>query len=363
MVKSASGRKSHGAFSRFAFAASAGICAILLVLSYVSMVVNPARAWYMTIFGLLYLPVVTLCGLFLVWGLFRRSWGVSAILLLLLLPSLIWIGRYFQFGGRPADGSRGDLKLVSYNVGLFAHGRGKHAGCSREEVAERTVAWLRETDADVICLQEFYLDSGQRPERYLREHFPGYTAQYYVYTGKRGRFGNVILSRYPVLSKGHINFENSTNMAIYADLDVLGSRVRVYNCHFESYNISLTHLVSSIRKDMSIEEDGRKFRRSVRQRPLQVDEVMANIDACREQALVVGDFNDNPLSYTYHRLIRDRKDAFIEVGKGFGATYSALWPMLRIDYILYPSSLKARWYKRGNVGFSDHYPILSSFEK
>ena len=55
------------------------------------------------------------------------------------------------------------------------------------------------------------------------------------------------------------------------------------------------------------------------------------------------------------------KDSFLEVGKGFGATYSSLWPMLRIDYILYPKTLEARWYARDDVKYSDHYPILSSF--
>ena len=354
-------KKGRSVFSRVAFTAVAITAAVLLLASYASMVVNPARFWYLTIFGLLYLPFAFLCGILFVWGLFRKAWGISTLLLLVLLPSIIWIGRYFQFNGRPADGSRGDLKVVSYNVGLFAHGRGEYDGLSREALADKVSDYLMQTDADVICLQEFYLPTSVPVSAYLKRSFPGYSPEYYVYTDARGRFGNVILTRFPVLGKGHIDFEGSTNMAIFTDLDVRGTKIRVYNCHFESYNISLSHLVGSIRKDGAVEESGRKFRRSIRIRPRQVDEVMANIDACREQVLVVGDFNDNPLSYTYHRLIRDRKDAFIEVGKGFGATYSAFWPMLRIDYILYPSVLEARWYKREDVLYSDHYPIFSSF--
>lgn len=357
----ASGKKERSMFSRVAFTAGAVTAAVLLLVSYGSMVVNPARFWYLTIFGLLYLPLVFLCGILFVWGLFRKAWGVSALLLIILLPSIIWIGRYFQFNGHPADGSRGDLKVLSYNVGLFANGQGEYAGLPREDLSDKVSAYLAESDADVICLQEFHMPSSVSVSAYLKHHFPSYTHEYYVYTGANGRFGNVILTRFPVLGKGHIDFEGSTNMAIYTDLDVRGTKIRVYNCHFESYNISLSHLVSTIRKDGAVEESGRKFRRSVRVRPRQVDEVMANIDACREQILVVGDFNDNPLSYTYHRLIRDRKDAFIEVGKGFGATYSAFWPMLRIDYILYPSVLEARWYKREDVKYSDHYPISASF--
>ena len=363
MVASPSTKKGRSFFSKLTFTAAAGVCLVLLLLSYVSMVVNPARAWYMTVFGLMYLPFVFLCAVFFVWGLLRRSWGVSILLALALLPSIIWIGRYFQFNGQEADGSRGDLKVISYNVGLFAHGRGDYQSLSRQELADSVCAWLRKKDADVISLQEFYLPTEMAPEKYLRKKFPGYTVEYYVYTGSKGRFGNVILTRFPVRAKGHIDFEKSTNMAIFADLDIGDAKIRVYNCHFESYNISLSHLVNSIREDGAARESGRKFRRTVLQRPRQVDEVMANIDASREQILVTGDFNDNPLSYTYHRLIRDRKDAFIEVGKGFGATYSVLWPMLRIDYILYPKVLEARWYDREDVLYSDHYPIFASFAK
>ena len=347
--------------SKLTFSTLAVAAACLLLLSYVSIAVNPARAWYMSIFGLLYLPVLFCCGVFFVWALLRRAWKVSLLLLLVLAPSIILIGRYFQFRGNPADGTRGDVKVVSYNVGLFAHGRGDQAGKSRQALADDVSAYLRGLDADIICLQEFYLPTEIQPGAYLKRQFPGYTAEYYVYTGAKGRSGNVILTRFPVTGKGYIDFDKSTNMAIFTDLDVRGSKIRVYNCHFESYNISMANWVHDIRDDRIVEESGRKLRRSIRVRPRQVDEVMAHIDACREQAFVVGDFNDNPISYTYHRLIRDRKDAFVEVGKGFGATYSSLWPLLRIDYILYPESLEARWYDREDVRYSDHYPIISSF--
>ncbi len=42
------------------------ISAFLLLLSYASMVVNPAKAWYMTVFGLLFVPIAILNGIFLV---------------------------------------------------------------------------------------------------------------------------------------------------------------------------------------------------------------------------------------------------------------------------------------------------------
>ncbi len=359
MVRKRQG-KERSLFSRIAFGVAAVFLAALLMLSYLSMWINPAWAWYMSVFSLAYLPVLFCCGALIVWGIFRRAWWPVVLLVLVMIPSIILIGRYFQFNGHPADGSRGDIKLVSYNVGRFVHGQGEFERLSQVELSEEVANYLAGTDADVICLQEFYLPTGTQPGAWLKRHFPGYTPEYYIYTGEKGRFGNVILSRFPVVDKGKITFEESTNMALFTDLNVRGTKIRVYNCHFESYNISLSHLARSIRED-GAKGDGRKFRRANKIRPAQVDKVMANIDACSEPAIVVGDFNDTPLSYTYTRLSRDRKDSFLEVGKGFGATYSSLWPMLRIDYILYPKTLEARWYDRGDVKYSDHYPILSSF--
>ena len=74
---------------------------------------------------------------------------------------------------------------------------------------------------------------------------------------------------------------------------------------------------------------------------------------------MVGDFNDNPVSYTYYRLSKGRKDSFVDAGRGISPTYYYLWPMLRIDYILYPKRFQATGYKVFDVNYSDHYPIMS----
>ena len=72
------------------------LAAFLLFLTYASMVVNPAKAWYMTVVGLLFVPMVLLNLLLLVWALRRKS-GAFLIPLLALIPAVIFIGRYFQF--------------------------------------------------------------------------------------------------------------------------------------------------------------------------------------------------------------------------------------------------------------------------
>ena len=234
---------------------------------------------------------------------------------------------------------------------------------NKQQCADSVFAYLKAQDADIICLQEFYL-SKANVKSYVRKHLPGYHIDYYLFEGKWGSFGNVTLSRIPVLSKGVVKFEESANLAIYTDHRVGERRFRVYNCHFESYNISFTGMVRAFFRDAgeAFSEAGNKMKKSISRRPKQVDKVFANIEDCPYEAFVCGDFNDNPMSYTYYRMTRGRKDAFVKAGEGFGATYARLWPLLRIDYVLVPDRFKARNCEVHRVGYSDHYPVVAEIK-
>ena len=350
-------RKKHGWFSRLTFGTAALILSGLLALSYLSVLVNPAKAWIFTLFGLLFIPLVLLTLLFFIWALFRRS-RMTGLLLVMLLPAIFLIGKYYQYKGVETE-RKPTLKIVSYNVGLFAHGK----VADRMALADSVAAFLRKTDADIICLQEFYLPNTLNMEAWFRTRFPDYRAEYYVLTGEVGHAGNVTLSRRPVLYKGKIDFEKSTKLALHTDIQLDSTVLRFYNCHFESYNISLSGLIKSLghKTDEVVEDTGRKMRRSITQRPRQVDAVMRDVDECPVRSVVLGDFNDNPLSYTVHRLSRGRSDSFVKAGKGFGATFRSLWPLLRIDYILYPRDLDAVSCEVPRVRYSDHYPVIATY--
>ena len=49
--------------------------------------------------------------------------------------------------------------------------------------------------------------------------------------------------------------------------------------------------------------------------------------------LYAGDFNNTSYSWVYNQISKDKKDTFIEAGKGFGKTFNYWFPM-RIDFIL-----------------------------
>lgn len=340
------------------------VVAALLLLSYASMVVNPARLWFISLSGLFFMPLALANLVLLVWALKRRSRS-ALIPLLALVPCLLFMGRYVRFSSDeeyvPRDPT---LKVVSYNVGRFALADSDAGIADRTQCADSVFAFISAQDADIICLQEFYLKDLNKLRSYVAGKMKGYRAEYYMFPGRNGAFGNVTLSRIPVTGKDKIKFDESANLAIYTDHQVGDRRFRVYNCHFESYNISFTGMVRAVfNADTEVfAETGTKMKRSISRRPKQVHQVLSDIENCPVEAFVCGDFNDNPMSYTYFRMTRGRKDAFVESGRGFGATYARLWPMLRIDYVMVPDRFDALSCEIPRVGYSDHYPVVSIVE-
>lgn len=339
------------------------IVAGLLILSYASIVVNPAKVWFISMVGIFFVPLSVLNLFLLLWAVKRRSKSFF-IPLLALLPAFFFVNRYVRIDSEDdrivrMSHTGETLKIISYNVGRFS--LDSKDELTRSACSDSIFAFVKSQDADIVCLQEFHTDDVDVIRTFLKKKLPGYTAEYYMFPTGKGAFGNVTLSRLPIKGKGVIKFENSANLAIYTDYSAGGKHFRVYNCHFESYNISLSGIVRAIfhRNKAVFSETGNRMKRSITRRPKQVDQVFADIEKCPVESFVCGDFNDNPMSYTYYRMTRDRKDAFVECGDGFGATFAPLWPILRIDYILYPERCKGIWHEIPRIGFSDHYPVVS----
>ena len=342
------------------------IVAGLLILSYASIVVNTAKIWLISLVGIFFIPLSILNLILLLWALKRRSRSFL-VPLLALLPAFFFVGRYVQIDSEEDRIARmshtgNTIKVVSYNVGRFALDQGEFS--SRSDCADSVFAFILEQDPDIICLQEFHISDVDNIRAMLRKRMSDYKAEYYMFPTGNGAFGNVTLSRIPVTNKGVIKFDGSANLAIYTDYSLYGRDFRVYNCHFESYNISMSGLLRAMtRKDSGVfTETGNKMKRSITRRPKQVDQVFSDIEKCPVESFVCGDFNDNPMSYTYFRMTRGRKDAFVEAGNGFGATFATLWPVLRIDYVLFPERFKAVSHDIPRVPYSDHYPVVTEIE-
>ena len=332
------------------------VAASALLISYLSIYINPKITSIPVIFGLYFIPLVILNLLLLIIGIFRKS-GATWIPFIILLPAL-FVGEMFFRWEESTPGNQGRMvSICSYNVGMFSH----QSKVSRIKQIKNVSEFLKKENPDIICIQEFFVSD----KTLINSNFSEYPYKYFhLFPLKTGsRFGNITYSKYPIVKSDNIIFKRSTNLCIYSDIKIGSDTIRLYNTHLESNNISFTSLIKKLSntqdKSGEIIDIHDKLALTNKRRANQVDAVFDSAVQSRYPTIICGDFNDTPISYTYHKLINDRKDSFRESGKGFSATYSIFWPLLRIDYILYPAQMWSSSHRTLKVPYSDHYPIFA----
>ena len=339
------------------------IFAFLLFLLYGAVLVPPDSFWPAAFLGLLYPYLLVINLLFVVaYALLK-----SKRLLLSLFVILIGFQHLLNFV-QPIPGLRsgkGALKILSYNVHYFSK------DISGKQLDHpRITDFLRSANADIICLQEARLfKSGRLSPDGLRDALPGIRHYHLAHTIASA--GPLTLSKFPIVSMGEIRFEHSANMVLFSDIVLRpGDTIRVYNCHFQSYRITPEdYSLTDPDKTGTNEQQLREARLSSKKmiiaftfRASQARTVAAHIRKCPYPVIVCGDFNDTPLSYTYHILGSRLDDSFTEAGFGISNTFNGFMPLFRIDYILHSKRFKAISYHRDPIELSDHFPVEAVLE-
>jgi endonuclease/exonuclease/phosphatase family metal-dependent hydrolase len=266
------------------------------------------------------------------------------------------LARYVQLKGK--DIENGDIKVLSYNVKHF-YGDGTR---TQKETADDIKKFLKEQQADIICLQEVRLrknsifNLGQTVEEFD-------FINHYQFARSSTTFGSVTLTRYPIVNMSEIRFNDSRNISIYTDVLIDADTVRIFNIHLQSYQFDLGRY-SFIESGVDNEEDlsdmrdmGSRFKRGFQQRAGQVDKIREHIENSPYHVLVCGDFNDTPASYSYQQLRKGLKDAFVRSGSGVGRTYVGKLPSFRIDYIFHSPGFDSYNFQTYDYRNSDHLPV------
>ena len=377
------GRKRSPLLFGITFRAILVVAAAAMFLSYIAVYVNPAKFSLPLFFGLYFIPLFAINLLLLLAAVLRRS-ASAWITVVALLPSLLYTELFFKIGHEEKVDTEGiRLKIESYNAGMFSS---SEDGLTREECRREIARHLSMESPDIVCLQEFFAENYTQADTIFSQ-YPH--RHYHLFKARNGKlFGNIILSKYPMGERGRISFPNSTNLSIFADIKHFGRRLRVYNNHLESYNVSFTALAhkfsgllkksdgtgaAAAEKNAAIAELGaageeitrdivqthEKMKGTFIKRSEQVGRILENINSHSQPAIICGDFNDTPMSYTYHTLAKNRKDTFKEAGKWFGGTFIPVWPLLRIDYILVPRDVECIEHTIHRTPLSDHYPVTA----
>lgn len=348
------------------------LAAISLLLSYMAPFVSPERFWVIAFFGLAYPILVMINILFVVY------WAVQLkkrtfYSLLVILAGWMQLHSFFQINlGDSTDGTKKLIKVMSYNVKVFDLYNWSH----NKETRDKIFSLINDEGSDIMCLQEFFSrDSSEYDnlDSLLSFQKAKYVHVAYTTTVKRiHHWGIATFSRYPIVSKGKVDFGyTSNNICIYTDVKIGKDTVRIYNMHLQSiaFGADDYQYMDDLEKNKQTEDIvhsksiGKRLKKAFIKRAKQADLIHESISKSPFPVIVCGDFNDTPASYTYSTISEELKDAFIEAGNGFGKSYTGKFPSFRIDYILHSPKFNASNFRTIHEELSDHYPIVTYLEK
>lgn len=349
------------------------LSALILLLSVLTVYVKPAHAWLLAFLAFGF-PVFWLFnfGLALFWIL-KRRWQFLFPLIALLITYSHW-NNTFQWKGKKINDEtklEKPLTVMSFNVRMLDY----YNWTGEEEAHEKIFDLIRKENPDVLCLQEFYSSKGNGPfsEHHILARLNQFRYKHIEYrSGKRENrnFGLVTFSKYPIVKRGNLKFEHTSNFSIHTDILVKGQKIRVFNNHLESIRFSSRHLnfLDSLNhkndreRRERIKEISGKLRSAFKNRGDQAERIGRHISNSPYPAVVCGDFNDTPVSYVYHQMRGQLKDAFVESGQGFEGTYNGKLPSFRIDFIFHDEQFDSYDFKKIDVNYSDHFPIITTLD-
>ena len=285
--------------------------------------------------------------------------------LLLLLLNYKFIQRSCTFSKK--TDKKDEFSILSYNIRLF--NVYPQFADKTFSTTRKIIDFVKKSEADVLCLQEFYNDPKDSLFNTIERIKKKYAFHYFsnTYTNHNGgAFGMVIFSKYPIKSKGKVVFqERSNNQTIYADIEFPQGTVRVYNMHLQSMNINDKEIAESHFDNESktkVMQAFLKFKNGTINRSIQVDKLVSHIKESPYKVVVCGDLNDPPYSYTYEKLSDVLNNAFEKKGNGFGFTFNGQLPFLRIDQQFCDLNLEVTDFKtETKVPFTDHFPIRAGY--
>jgi endonuclease/exonuclease/phosphatase family metal-dependent hydrolase len=342
-------------FKRFVFAFNI-IAIILLCGAYLSTYVDPNESWIFALMGLAYPFFLLINILFALFWFFQ--FNIKGFFSLgIIILGWPFLNKTFQFKKLKFE-ETSDLKICTYNVGLFGYFQSKW-------YANEMIEKVKEINADVLCIQEFLnLKSESQSTFDSIKNACNFKYAYFdkLKDGRKmGEYGMAVFSKFPISNPNLVQFDGLTgNMCLSVDLLIDTLKMRLYNVHLQSFKFNKQDykFINSIPKDNNEKLNASKgilsrMKNAYIKRANQVARIKENIAACQTPYFIVGDFNDPPVSYSYNELSVGLNDAFIENGSGMGKTYIGLMPNFRIDYILYPREFKGLWYETYKLS-SDH---------
>jgi len=218
------------------------------------------------------------------------------------------------------------IRLASYNVYFGKLGRPQLL----EEIAAMP--------ADIILVQATYASMGEA----VKARFPGRSVHEYD--------DFLLVTRYPIVRVEEPPPLPDGTLAKFVDylLETDAGPLRVFNVHPFSPRHALF--------------DDDQTNDNIRHREEQIAAVARAARRDDTPFVIAGDTNLPGLSSVSRRYLGDLHDAFDDVGFGFGYTFPAKRPWMRIDRALAAGAITFVDVRVGARGASDHRPLFVDFE-
>ena len=366
-------------FTKRFFIISNIVVVVLFLLACSNAFLNPDKWWFISLLALIFpLLLLLVFGFFVSWLFFSsRRWALLSLVAMIIGWQNIHTFFAFNIGTDFVDEKPASaLRVLTWNVRRWDEYITKKPGASGHRA--KMMEFLQQQNADVMCLQEFF--ESKNPREFAANilfiqqqlHYPYYffSEDYRRYDGLY-EAGVVIFSKYPITNTFRIKYNNTdgvraTESLISADLDLKGKIIRIFTTHlqsvlFRSKDFRDIEIIRNI--DDSVLEASRsiakKLKRANSLRGAQADLVREQLDQSPYPAIICGDFNDVPNSYTYFHIRGNWQDAFIQKGFGIGRTYVHLSPTLRIDYIMADEQFDVLQCRKFALPYSDHHPVVA----
>lgn len=323
------------------------IFAICLLVAYILPFVPPKFSAFLSILNL-GLPVFMLINfIFALYWLIRLKlhFILSAVL---VLAGYSYISKIIVLNDNSNEGTEGTLKVMSYNV----HNFNIYRWIDLDDVPQRISDFITTEDPDIVAFQDYV-----KLDEFKMAAYPYSFVKLKTTTSK---LGVAIFSKHKIINKGTIDFPDTHNNAIYADIVAQNDTVRVYTVHLESLKIIPD--IKELQKENHQKLISRVGKSFIKQQE-QVKMITDNFESTNLPKIVCIDMNNTPFSYVASQLLKHNlNDAFIESGNGLGKTFVFDFVPLRIDAIFNEKSIKNISFKNYDLKLSDHYPIMASFK-
>ncbi|MFV9550194.1 endonuclease/exonuclease/phosphatase family protein [Algibacter sp. PT7-4] len=265
--------------------------------------------------------------------------------LIALVIGYFSFGSLYKFSSSTKINSPHNIKVMNYNVRLF----NLYEWIPEKNIETKIIDFIKAESPDVLSIQEYH------PHKNIDMSF--YKYKFEKLSGKKTKYGQAIFSKFPIINSGSIEFPDTANNAIFADVLKGKDTIRFYNIHLESLHIDTK--VENLKK----EDSERLFKRigtSFKMQQFQTELFLMHKKQCNYKMVICGDFNNTAFSYVYRQIKGNLNDTFKEAGNGFGRTYDFQFFPIRIDFIFADKAFNINGFKAYNQHFSDHYPIMAT---